>query len=382
MQRYTFILILLLAVPYIYIYRFYINKLHLPLALKLSYLLPILIFVCIYIYMTFIATPEWLSGAHIGWIFASFFFLVVPQVVFTFCSWPDLLFSIKSMPFTKFALVAAFVCTVCTVYATLYGKHRFQTKEITYTSSRLPKAFDGYRIIQLSDIHLGSFLQYPEKVQEAVDLVNAQNPDLIVFTGDLVNARAAELNGFEPILSQLKARDGVYSILGNHDYGKYYQWNNKHEEIENLHELKQREADMGWILLNNEHIFLHRGTDSIALAGVENWGKPPFNGRGDLQKALAGTGNAFKILLSHNPTHWRAEVLPNSDADLTLSGHTHAMQLIVGGYSPSSKFYPEWQGMYQEGERALYVNIGLGTVGMPFRFGAWPEITVITLKKN
>lgn len=382
MQRYTFILILLLAIPYIYIYRFYISKLHIPTALKLSYLLPIAIFVGIYLYMTFIATPEWLAGSHIGWIIAAFFFLVIPQAIFMLFSWPDQVFAIKSMPFTKVSLITALVCLGCTIYATLYGKHRFEIKQATYTSSRLPKSFDGYRIVQLSDIHLGSWQQYPEKLQEAVNIVNAQQPDLIVFTGDLVNARSAELNGLEHILSQLNAPDGVYSVLGNHDYGNYFQWENIRQKAENLHELQERQANMGWKLLNNEHVYIYRSADSIVLAGVENWGKPPFNGRGNLQKALHGTGSDFKILLSHNPTHWHAEILPLSDTDLTLSGHTHAMQLKIGRYSPSSKFYNEWQGMYFENGRALYVNVGLGTVGMPFRLGAWPEITVLTLKKK
>lgn len=214
-----------------------------------------------------------------------------------------------------------------------------------------------------------------------VDLVNAQKPDLIVFTGDLVNNRAAELDGFEEILSQLHATDGVYSILGNHDYGPYYRWKSKREQVNNLNDLKKRQADMGWILLNNEHTLLHRGNDSIALIGVENEGEPPFSQHGDLPKAQAGTNGLFKLLLSHNPTHWRREVLPQSDIDLMLAGHTHAMQLAIGHHSPASWIYPEWGGMYMEDNRGLYVNVGMGFVGLPFRFGAWPEITVITLDK-
>ena len=214
-----------------------------------------------------------------------------------------------------------------------------------------------------------------------VDLVNAQKPDLIVFTGDLVNNRAAELDGFEEILSQLHATDGVYSILGNHDYGPYYRWKSKRDQVNNLNDLKKRQADMGWILLNNEHTLLHRGNDSIALIGVENEGEPPFSQHGDLTKAQAGTNGLFKLLLSHNPTHWRCEVLPQSDIDLMLAGHTHAMQLAIGHHSPASWIYPEWGGMYMEDNRGLYVNVGMGFVGLPFRFGAWPEITVITLDK-
>lgn len=205
-----------------------------------------------------------------------------------------------------------------------------------------------------------------------MDLVNAQQPDLIVFTGDLVNHRAVELNDFQEILAGLKAGDGVYSILGNHDYGPYFHWKSKQDQDNNLIELKQRQAAMGWKLLNNEHTFLIQGNDSIALIGVENQGEPPFSQHGDLPKAKAGIEGMFKLLLSHNPTHWRREVLPESDIDLMLAGHTHAMQLQLGNYSPSVYIYPEWGGMYLEGTRGLYVNVGIGYVGLPFRFGAWP----------
>ena len=195
----------------------------------------------------------------------------------------------------------------------------------------------------------------------------------------MVNQQSHELDDFKETLSQLHAPDGVYSILGNHDYGTYYRWHNRKEEAANLEYLIGQQKDMGWKMLNNEHCILYHKGDSIALIGVENDGEPPFSQFADLPKAMQGTEGMFRILLSHNPTHWRREVLPDSDIELTLSGHTHAMQMEIFGHSLSSLIYPEWSGMYYEGKRALYVNVGIGYVGLPFRFGAWPEVTVIKL---
>lgn len=215
-----------------------------------------------------------------------------------------------------------------------------------------------------------------------MDLINAQQTDLIVFTGDIVNTKASELEPFENILAQLKAPDGVFSILGNHDYGPYHNWPTTEAQDQNIRDVQNKQASMGWQLLNNDHVILKRATDSIALIGVENNGEPPFSQYSDLPKAMEGTEQcSFKLLLSHNPTHWRREVL-DTDIDLMLAGHTHAMQFAVGRLSPSQFMYPEWSGLYMEGKQGLHVNVGLGYIGrMPLRFGAWPEITVITLKQ-
>lgn len=265
------------------------------------------------------------------------------------------------------------------LYGAIAGITRFEVKNVEYRSPNIPKGFDGYRVLQLSDIHIGSWLGNPEAIRRLVTLVNEQQADLIVFTGDLVNQQSHELDGFKETLSLLHAPDGVYSILGNHDYGTYYRWHNRKEEAANLEYLIGQQKDMGWKMLNNEHCILYHKGDSIALIGVENDGEPPFSQFADLSKAMQGTEGMFRILLSHNPTHWRREVLPDSDIELTLSGHTHAMQMEIFGHSLSSLIYPEWSGMYYEGKRALYVNVGIGYVGLPFRFGAWPEVTVIKL---
>ena len=246
---------------------------------------------------------------------------------------------------------------------------------------RLPEAFDGYRIVQISDIHSGSYKHSPGIIEKMVKLTNEQQGDVIFFTGDLVNQRSIEVDQFVDVLSQLHAPDGVYSILGNHDYGRYYRWAQPEDEVTNEEHLFDQEFNIGWKFLKNQHDIIHRGNDSIAVIGVENSGNPPFPQYADLPKASEGTEGMFRILLSHDPTHWRREVLPKTDIDLMLAGHTHAAQFSLFGWSPAAWIYDEWGGMYQEGAQGLYVNVGIGFVGLPFRFGAWPEITVITLHR-
>lgn len=268
------------------------------------------------------------------------------------------------------------------LFGAIKGKENFKVREITFTSANLPEEFDGYRVMQLSDIHSGSWKGNPEALKKAIDLCNRQNADLALFTGDLVNSRSDELLEFTEIFSELKAKDGVYSVLGNHDYGTYVKWNSEADRIANIDSLIARENRMGWRMLNNSHTIIRRGNDSIAVIGVENSGRPPFPDYARLKEASADTEGMFQILMSHDPTHWRRQVLPESDIELTLSGHTHDMQITFFGLSVSSFIYPEHNGIYMEGERGLYVNIGLGHVLFPMRLGAWPEITVITLKKK
>ena len=268
------------------------------------------------------------------------------------------------------------------LFGAIKGKENFKVREVTFTSANLPEEFDGYRVLQLSDIHSGSWKGNPEALKRAIDICNSQNADLALFTGDLVNSRSDELIEFMNIFSELKAKDGVYSVLGNHDYGTYVKWNSEADRITNIDSLISRENRMGWKTLNNSHTIIRKGNDSIAVIGVENSGRPPFPDYARLKEASAGTEGMFQILMSHDPTHWRREVLPKSDIELTLSGHTHDMQITFFGLSVSSFIYPEHNGMYMEGDRGLYVNIGLGHVLFPMRLGAWPEITVITLKKK
>ncbi len=284
---------------------------------------------------------------------------------------------------------AASLLLFCVMGAGLsFGPSLLQVRRADFVSADLPPAFDGYRIVQFSDMHLASFRHRREMVGKVVGRIMEQRPDMIVFTGDLVSREAGELDGFDRTLAGLRAPDGVYSVLGNHDYQTYAFYLSPEEQAAGLEKLKERQRAMGWDLLLNERRVIRRGNDSIALVGVENDGKPPFPERGDLKKALAGLPGAgqgrgsarlFKVLLSHDPTHWRRKVLPQTDIQLTLSGHTHGMQFMLFGWSPSKYFYPEWRYMYREGARCLYVSLGVGEALVPIRFGAWPEINVITL---
>ena len=389
MHRITFLLLFTLLLPDLYIYFVYIVRRTKNTLLRLSYWIPTLLLLILYVYFMYLTGDNAMShhALGIGRLAIALMLFATPKTLFMICSLVGILAHalLKRCPTRPFTLVGvglALYSFGCIAYGSFFGITRFEVKEVEYSSPRLPDGFDGYRIVQLSDIHIGSWQGRQKSIQKLVDMANGQKADLIVFTGDLVNQQSHELDAFAPILSQLHAPDGVYSILGNHDYGTYYHWKSPEEESANLDYLLRQEGAMGWTMLNNDHaIVLHNG-DSIALIGVENDGEPPFSQFADLSKAIRGTDGMFKILLSHNPTHWRREVLPQSDIDLMLAGHTHAMQAIFFGHSLAELMYPEWRGMYTESGRSLYVNIGIGYVGLPFRFGAWPEITVITLKKG
>ena len=272
------------------------------------------------------------------------------------------------------------------LYSIFKGKYNYKVWKYTLYFDNLPKAFDGYRITQISDIHCGSFDNY-EKIRYGVDLINSQKSDVILFTGDLVNNLANEVQNWKSLFATLQAPDGVFSIMGNHDYGDYSSWETPEAKQQNLEHLFQLQKQMGWQLLLNEHCYLERDGEKIALIGVENWGHGRFSKYGDLNKAMEGVNTEdFKILMSHDPTHWQEVVLPeNKDVQLTLSGHTHGMQcgIEIPGWlkwSPSQYIYKYWGGMYEEGGKYLNVNRGFGYHAFPGRLGVWPEITVIELK--
>lgn len=272
------------------------------------------------------------------------------------------------------------------LYSIFKGKYNYKVWKYTLYFDNLPKAFDGYRITQISDIHCGSFDNY-EKIRYGVDLINSQKSDVILFTGDLVNNLANEVHNWKSLFATLQAPDGVFSIMGNHDYGDYSSWETPEAKQQNLEHLFQLQKQMGWQLLLNEHCYLERDGEKIALIGVENWGHGRFSKYGDLNKAMEGVNTEdFKILMSHDPTHWQEVVLPeNKDIQLTLSGHTHGMQcgIEIPGWlkwSPSQYIYKYWGGMYEEGGKYLNVNRGFGYHAFPGRLGVWPEITVIELK--
>ena len=265
------------------------------------------------------------------------------------------------------------------------NKYNYQVKKIKLSFKNLPTAFKGMRMVHISDIHSGSF-QDIRAVNKGIDLILKQQPDLIVFTGDLVNDRATEMEPYQNSFGRLTAPLGVFSTLGNHDYGDYVQWPTAQAKIDNLEALKKVHANMGWRLLMNEHVVLEKNGEKIALLGIENWGaKARFPKYGKMDLAHTGTENIpFKILLSHDPSHWDAQILPEySSIDLMLSGHTHGMQFGLENpyfkWSPVQWMYKQWAGLYEQGSQKLYVNRGYGFIGYPGRVGILPEITVIEL---
>ncbi|RMA65750.1 metallophosphoesterase [Ulvibacter antarcticus] len=286
------------------------------------------------------------------------------------------------------ALGIAAIPLASLLYGMYRGKYNYKVLKYVLEFDDLPEAFDGYTLTQISDIHSGSF-DNRKKVQYAVDLVNEQKSDVILFTGDLVNNVAAEMNDWFTMFSELKAEDGVFSVLGNHDYGDYVDWESSEAKIENLDRLKALQGEMGWNLLLNEHRYLERNGERLALIGVENWGAGGFKKAGNLEQACEGLAtNEFKILMSHDPSHWQAEVKESEkNVHLTLSGHTHGMQfgIEIPGWikwSPVKYRYENWAGIYEEFGRYINVNRGFGYLGYPGRVGIWPEITVIQLKKR
>jgi predicted MPP superfamily phosphohydrolase len=271
------------------------------------------------------------------------------------------------------------------IYGMLKGAFNYTVHRVKVVLPNLPAEFNGFKVVQISDIHSGSFAS-TSHVEEAVKIIMQQEADVIFFTGDLVNNEATEMLPFMNVLNKLQAPQGVFSTLGNHDYGDYVKWDTPEAKQKNLQDLKDIHAQLGWRLLMNEHVPLKKGNASIAVLGVENWGgNLNFPKYGDLKKAHAGTENyPVKLLLSHDPSHWDKQVIPQfPDIDITFSGHTHGFQvgIEIPGFkwSPSKYFYKEWAGLYSNSKQHIYVNRGLGFLGYPGRVGISPEITVMEL---
>jgi len=267
------------------------------------------------------------------------------------------------------------------------GAHNYRVRRKTIHLPNLPSSFDGIRIGQLSDIHSGSFFSR-KGVKKGIDLFISEKPDIVFFTGDLVNDVASEVSKYKDLFSKVKAPLGVYSTLGNHDYGDYKQWSDPDDKIKNLKDLIQSHKEMGWDILMNENRTLRVDGDEVAIIGVENWGAGRFQKHGDLKTAYAGTEDKpVKLLLSHDPSHWDAEIRPEySNIDVTFAGHTHGFQfgVEIGDFrwSPSQYIYKQWADLHQEGNQYLYVNRGFGFIGYPGRVGILPELTIIELKKS
>lgn len=327
-------------------------------------------------------TTMWMLYTYIAFYLPKYLFVIIDLIAKIPC-----LFKRHRLSWLSIAgAVLSILTFVALWWGALVNRFNIDVKEVEIEIAGLPDGFDGYRIVQFSDMHVGTFGSDTTFVSTFVDRINALKPDLIVFTGDIVNSKTTELPPFVAPFSRLNAPDGVYSILGNHDYGDYSEWRSAEAKKGNMELMKKLQADMGWHLLLNETVMLRQDGDSMALIGVENIGDPPFKVYGSLTKAYPQLSDSVsKILLTHNPAHWVDSISGNTDmrVPLSLSGHTHAMQIEMLGWSPAKYRYPTWGGLYNDSDKQhqLYVNIGGGTVGFPARIGATPEITLITLKK-
>lgn len=330
----------------------------------------------------------------------SFFYFVIGLSVLNLV--PKFFFSIASIislisrlifnfRVQQIILTGSFILSVGMFFTILFGvfigKNQVVVNKQEVAISELPEQLTGFKIIQISDIHLGSFGKNTKVLNATVDRINSLKPDLLLFTGDIVNNFKEEMVGFDSQLSMLSAKYGKYAIMGNHDYGDYYQWSDAIEKKENLAKIEQNLTDAGFKLLLNQWDKLKIKDTSIAIIGVENWGHRPFPQYADLQKATTGMpSNLFKILMTHDPAHWDAVVVPKTDIPLTLSGHTHGGQfgIKIAGieFSPMYLIQKRWGGLYQSENQQLYVNRGLGTIGFPGRIEMYPEITLITLSRT
>ena len=266
----------------------------------------------------------------------------------------------------------------------MLGRFNYHLENVSIGIKNLPASLEGMKIIHISDIHLGSMHGKQERIRKAVEMINQAEADLILFTGDMVNNFSEEAHGWEALFAEIDPRSGKFSVLGNHDYGDYWNWNSAAEKQENMEKLFTAQKQMGFRLLINEWDTVDIRGKKVGIIGVENWGLPPFPQHGDLGKSMKGLPETvFNILLSHNPTHWDEEIKGKTDIPLTLSGHTHAMQFAfrIGNkrWSPSKLIYNKFWGLYRENGQALYVNSGFGYIGFPGRVGHRPEITLITL---
>ena len=312
--------------------------------------------------------------------------MVAPKFIFATCSflgWAHCRYHHTRNNWGNLAgLTFAVTAVGIVIYGCTIGFSKLEIRHEEYASPDLPAAFDGYKIVQFSDAHVGTYgSSHASVLKKAIDSINAQNADIVVFTGDLQNMAPKELHPFTPVLSSIRAKDGIFSVLGNHDYSGYIKASDA-EKAANERELADLEQQFGWDLLKNSSRIIRRGNDSIVIAGMENDGRPPFPRKGDIKKTLAGIKReAFVVMLQHDPSSWRRTILPQSHAQLTLGGHTHAGQMKIFGWSPAALSYDEWGGMYYEGQRALNVSTGVGGF-IPFRLGASNEIVVITLRKK
>lgn len=323
---------------------------------------------------------------RVAWLMQATFLLIicvaVPKLVFILVSLLGKLVAAYQpavqQNFVRVGIICASVMLAIQLFGAVFGWRHLQVVRRHAKLERIPEAFRNYRVVQISDLHVGTYGKDASFLERLVDSVNAEHPDLIVFTGDLVNTSSDELRPFIRVLSRLRAKDGVYSVLGNHDYCKYHPGLTIGEQKRELSRIIKAQRMMGWKLLMDEHAVIRRGNDSLYVIGVQNIGSKYFYKYGNLQKAMKGIPDeACSILLTHDPWHWRSEVVFRTNIPFTLAGHTHAWQMQNGSFSPAQWLMPEWGGLYHLGDQQLYVSTGIGG-SVPYRLGAWPTIEVFT----
>ena len=329
------------------------------------------------------------SLIFIMWMLFAYFSIYIPKYIYIVCDLvariPLLLKKQRIKWVSKTGTILGVVSFCLMWWGALVNRFNIDVNEVEVPISSLPTPFDGYRVAQISDLHVGTFGIDTTFLAEVVEKINSLDVDAVMFTGDIVNRNSAELQPFVTTLSRINARDGVFSVLGNHDYGDYSDWESPEAKEENLKLMHKLQKQMNWTLLLNETKQVYRGNDSIFIIGVENLGDPPFKNYGSLSNAYTTINDStIKILLSHNPAHWERDIKDKKDNNiaLTLSGHTHAMQMSIGSFSPAALRYKYWGGLYvDDSNHYLNVNVGIGEVALPMRIGATPEITVLTLRK-
>lgn len=394
MKLYTSVLILLLLIiiiPDIFFYLKLKNKNVRPIFIVL-HLIPAFIFAGIFFYIKFelIHHQNFRIILIVMWFYFFFLLIYIPKllhIIFYFLNYLfKLIFKRDSIYFNIIRIVVTVLVVVIMLISAYVTPRNFEVTNINVRVKNLPEAFDGFKIVHVSDIHLGSWNNKYERFKPVVDKINQQNADIIVFSGDMVNNFAEEADGWKSTFTKLESKSGKFAVLGNHDYGDYIDWKSENDRKSNRLKINQSIRDFGFRLLLNESVYLKKGSDSLLLAGVENWTKHTHSHYEDLDKALKNKPLEIpKILISHDPTHWDDEVIGKKDIFLTLSGHTHAAQLgiRIGKriYSPATFVFKHWAGLYRDHTQFLYVNRGLGYMGLPMHIGVRPEITVLTLKK-
>ncbi len=323
----------------------------------------------------------------IMWFNLLFLTIYVPKFIVLIAGFVQLKARIERRKMQIYKALFVFAFFIFLIVGVFITPNRIDVRSVAISFEDLPAGFHDYTIVQFSDVHLGSRPRDKRFYKNIVAEINRQKPDLVVFTGDMVNNFASEMAGFDSVFLQIKSKDGNFAVSGNHDYGDYTTWATPKVKQQNLTEIKKTFTGLGFRLLNNESVYIKHGKDSIALLGVENFSTKEYRNYADLKKALNRVDKkSFKLLLSHNPEHWEHEILPQTDIDLTLSGHTHAAQMgmEVNGkvYSPAVFLYRQYNGIYKQKNQAIYVSRGVGYIGLPLLVGLSPEITVIKLKKQ